>query len=35
VKSITEWFDEYSDSHQDQTNKKIGGVSKSMLKKAG
>ena len=20
---ITEWFDEYSDSHQDQTNKKI------------
>ena len=26
MKSITEWFDEYSDSHQDQTNKKIHWV---------
>ena len=26
MKSITEWFDEYSDSHQHQTNKKIHWV---------
>lgn len=26
VKSIDEWFDEYSDSHQNQTNKKIHWV---------